>query len=104
VNGGIIATVVDCHGVCTAIADAYGREGREIGTDPEIWFATASMSVEYLRPTPLGAPLVLRSSVVERDERRMSVDCVLEAVGKERARARVDAVQVPAAWKHDGAR
>jgi acyl-coenzyme A thioesterase PaaI-like protein len=104
VNGGIIATVLDCHGVCTAIADAYGREGREIGTDPEIWFATASMSVEYLRPTPLGAPLVLRSSVVERDERRMSVDCVLEAEGKERARARVDAVQVPAAWQHGGGR
>jgi hypothetical protein len=29
---------------------------------------------------------------------------VLEADGKERARARVDAVQVPAAWKHGGAR
>ena len=26
-NGGIIATVLDCHGVCTAIADAYEREG-----------------------------------------------------------------------------
>jgi len=100
VNGGIIATVLDCHSVCTAIADAYRREGREVGTDPEIWFATASMTVEYVRPTPLGAPLVLRSTVLDGDERQTSVECVLEAEGKERARARVEAVRVPAAWKH----
>jgi acyl-coenzyme A thioesterase PaaI-like protein len=99
-NGGIIATILDCHGVCTAVADAYQREGRPIGADPEIWCATASMTVEYLRPTPLGAPLLLRSEVVERDDRRTSVTCVLEADGKERARARVVAVRVPAAWKH----
>jgi acyl-coenzyme A thioesterase PaaI-like protein len=103
-NGGIIATVLDCHGVCTAVADAYHRAGREVGTDPEIWFVTASITVEYLRPTPLGEPLVLRSSIAERDDRRTTVTCVLEADGKERARARVDAVQVPAAWRHGGPR
>jgi acyl-coenzyme A thioesterase PaaI-like protein len=31
VNGGIIATLVDCHSVCTAIANGYLSEGREIG-------------------------------------------------------------------------
>jgi acyl-coenzyme A thioesterase PaaI-like protein len=102
VNGGIIATVLDCHGVCTAIADAHEGEGREIGTEPEIWCATASLTVDYLRPTPLGVPLELRSHVVERDDRRTTVDCVLEAEGKERARARVVAVRVPAEWKHGG--
>ncbi len=50
VNGGIIATLLDCHGVSTAIADAYRREHRELGSDPEIWCATAAMTVEYLRP------------------------------------------------------
>ena len=103
-NGGIIATVLDCHGVCTAIADAYEREARPIGSEPEIWCATASMTVEYLRPTPLGTPLHLRSEVVEHDDRRTTVTCVLEADGKERARARIDAVRVPAAWKHGTAR
>ncbi len=28
VNGGIIAAVIDCHCVCTAIADAYRAAGR----------------------------------------------------------------------------
>jgi hypothetical protein len=46
VNGGIIATLLDCHGVCTALADAYRREGREVGTDPEIWYATTSITAD----------------------------------------------------------
>ncbi len=42
-NGGIIATVIDCHCVCTAIAAAYQSEGRGIGTTPAIWYATGSL-------------------------------------------------------------
>jgi len=102
VNGGIIATVLDCHGVCTAVADAYRRDGREIGTDPEIWYATASMKVDYMRPTPMGTALFLRATVVERLERRTVVDCVLEASDKARARALVEAIRVPSEWKHGG--
>jgi acyl-coenzyme A thioesterase PaaI-like protein len=100
VNGGIIATLLDCHGVGTAIADAYRQDGREIGSEPEIWFATASMTVEYLRPTALTDELFLRATVVQRQDRRTTVDCVLEAGGKERARARVEAVRVPDTWRH----
>jgi acyl-coenzyme A thioesterase PaaI-like protein len=102
VNGGIIATLLDCHGVCTAVADAYRRDGREIGTDPEIWYATASIKVDYMRPTPMGTALLLRASIVERRDRRTMVDCVLTASDKDRARALVEAIQVPSEWKHGG--
>jgi acyl-coenzyme A thioesterase PaaI-like protein len=99
VNGGIIATVLDCHGVVTAVADAHRREGREIGTDPEIWFATTALKVEYLRPTPLGPELTLRARVVRVEGAASSVECTLEAEGKERARAVVDVVRVPESWR-----
>src|SRR5215471_20575260 len=33
-NGGIIATVIDCHCICTAVAAVYKSEGRPIGSDP----------------------------------------------------------------------
>ena len=99
-NGGIIATVLDCHGICTAIADAYRHEGRPIGTGPDIWYATAALRVDYLRPTPLEAPLHLTASVSEREGRRTVVACRLEAAGKERARAVVEAVRVPPEWRH----
>ncbi len=99
VNGGIIATLLDCHGVCTAIADVHRRDGRAIGSEPSIWCATTSMRVDYLRPTPLGPELVLRGVVADVGE-RITVDCTLEAEGKERARATVEVVQVPDSWRH----
>jgi acyl-coenzyme A thioesterase PaaI-like protein len=99
-NGGIIATLLDCHGVCTAIADAYAREGRAIGSDPDLWYATASMTVDYLRPAPIDATLSLRGRVVEIDGRFTTVDCELEADGKVRAQASVRAIRVPDTWRH----
>ena len=99
-NGGIIATLLDCHGICTALADAYRREGREIGAGEEIWYATASLAVDYLRPTPIDQGIELIATVVERDGRRTSVECILSSDGKERARAVVGAIRVPDEWRH----
>ena len=99
-NGGIIATVLDCHGVCTAIADAYRREDRPIGSDPYIWFATTSMQIDYLRPTPIDAELRSVGTIREADGQRAVVECSLEAAGKVRARAVVASVRVPDSWRH----
>lgn len=98
-NGGIIATLLDCHGVCTAVADAYQREQREIGTEPEIWHATVSLSVQYLRPTPINDAVLMSARVVYEDN-ETSVECVLEASGKDRAQATVRTTRVPEAWRH----
>lgn len=103
-NGGIIATLLDCHCVCTAIASAYQEEHRGVGTEPELWYATASMSVEYLRPTPIDGTVQLRAQVVAIQDRVTSVDCLLAAAGKDRARATVRAVRVPDDWRHGSAR
>jgi acyl-coenzyme A thioesterase PaaI-like protein len=99
-NGGIIATLLDCHGVVTAIADRYRSQDREIGTGPEIWCATAKMAVEYLRPTPIDAEVELRGTVGDVDERFSTIEVVLAAKGKDRARATVHAVLVPESWRH----
>jgi acyl-coenzyme A thioesterase PaaI-like protein len=99
-NGGIIATLLDCHGVCTAIADAYRREQRDIGSEPEIWYATASISVEYLRPTPIDASLELSGELGLVEDRVTVVECTLRAAGKDRARASVRAMRVPDEWRH----
>ena len=99
-NGGIIAVVLDCHGVCTAISDAYRREGREVGEDPEIWHATTAMNVHYLRPVPIDAEVILHGTVTEADVSGTTVECILEAGGKERARATVRSVRVPDSWRH----
>ena len=99
-NGGIIATLLDCHGICTAIAARYRVEKREIGSLPDLWCATASMTVEYLRPAPLEAPVLMTAQIVGAEDRVTTVQCELESDGKPRARASVRAVQVPDSWRH----
>ncbi|HTP51573.1 MAG TPA: PaaI family thioesterase [Anaeromyxobacteraceae bacterium] len=64
--GGIIASLIDCHCVCTAIADAYRSAGRPLGSSPDLRAVTAALRVDYLSPTPLGQPLELRARAVER--------------------------------------
>ena len=98
-NGGIIATIIDCHSVCTAIAAAYRAEGREIGTEPSIWYATASLQVTYLCPTPVKEPIVLRARIKEMKERKTTLTCSLFAKGEECARGELVAVRVPPAWR-----
>ena len=92
--------MLDCHGVCIAIADAYAREERAIGSDPDLWYATASMSIDYLRPTPLETVVSLRGWVTGVDDRFTTVECELVADEKTRARATVRAVRVPDTWRH----
>lgn len=99
-NGGIIATLIDCHGICTAVADAYSRAGRSIGSEPRIWFATGSLSVSYVRPAPIEAELLVRATVTEVAERKTIVACIVSSGGEERARGEVVAVRVPPDWLH----
>jgi acyl-coenzyme A thioesterase PaaI-like protein len=97
VNGGVIAAVLDCHTVCTAMADAYVREGRAIDTDPTIWYVTASLTVDYRRPTPIGVAVTAIARIEDRSERRTTLTCRLEAGGQECATGRVVAVRLPGA-------
>ena len=95
VYGGLIASLIDCHGTGTASAAAYRKEGREMGTDPPLRFVTASLQVEYLRPTPLGVPLEVRGKVIELKGRKVMVSATVSAEGQVCARGQVLAVQMP---------
>jgi acyl-CoA thioesterase FadM len=66
-----------------------------MGTEPRLRFVTASLKVEYLRPTPLGVPLEVRGKVKEVKGRKVVVDATGSAEGKLCARGEVVAVQMP---------
>lgn len=97
-NGGIIATVIDCHCICTAIAGTYRDEGREIGSAPDVWCVTARLDVSYLLPAPIGEPLQLRARILEKGERKTVLSCSAYSGEKECARADIVAVRVPPSW------
>lgn len=95
VYGGLIASLIDCHGTGTAAAAAYREAGREPGSEPAFRFVTASLNVRYLRPTPLGVPLTVRGTVAELKGRKVVVTATVEAAGEVCATGEVVAVQMP---------
>lgn len=95
VYGGLIASLIDCHSTGTAAAAAYRQEGREMDTEPQLRFLTASLQVDYLRPTPLGVSLEIRGIVEEITERKVVVRSTLIAEGEVCAIGKVVAVKMP---------
>ena len=95
VYGGLLASLVDCHGTGTASAAAYRAEGRAMGTEPCLRFVTASLKVDYRKPTPMGVELTLRGVVAEIKGRKVVVDIELMAGGKVCVTGRVIAVRLP---------
>lgn len=94
VYGGLIASVIDCHGTGTAAAAAYRAAGRPMGTGPDIRFVTASLHVDYLRPTPIDAPMELRGKIKEIKGRKVIVSITVSSKGEVCARGEVVAVQM----------
>jgi acyl-coenzyme A thioesterase PaaI-like protein len=95
VYGGLIASIIDCHGIGTAAAATYRAEGREMDTQPALRFVTASLHVEYIRPTPLGPPLEVRGKVKEIKGRKVVVSASVSANREICAKGEVVAVQMP---------
>ena len=95
VYGGLLASLIDCHGTGTAAAAAYRAEDRPMDSQPPRRYVTASLKVDYLRPTPLGPPLELRGRVAELKGRKVVVQVSLYAEGVECVRGEVVTVQIP---------
>ncbi len=93
-NGGIIASLIDCHSLNLAIAHAYRAEGRPIGSAPRIGYVTASMNLTYVRPTPVDGLIELRARIIKLEGRKAWVHCTLSAAGETRATGEVLGIRV----------
>ena len=95
VYGGLIASLADCHAMATAAAASMVAKGLSPGRDQTPRFVTASLTVDFLRPTPLGPELLLRARPIEARERKVIVSVSVFAEGVECATSRVVAVRAP---------
>lgn len=98
VYGGLIASLVDCHGTGSAAEAAYRAAGRPLGSEPPFRFVTASLRVDFRRPTPLGVELLLRARALEVRERKVRIAVTVEAGGLVTAEGEVLAVRLPEDW------
>ncbi|MFU8857097.1 MAG: PaaI family thioesterase [Deferrisomatales bacterium] len=104
VYGGLLASLIDCHGTGTAAAAAHRAEDREMGSEPALRFVTGSLHVDFLKPTPLGVPLELRGRAEEVKGRKVTVAVEVCAGGEVCARGRVVAVRMPESWEQGPSR
>ena len=95
VYGGLLASIIDCHGTGTASAAAYRAENREMGSLPPLRFVTASLHVDFMRPTPIEGPLEVRGKVKEIKPRKVVVAAEVTAGGQVCAKGEVVAVLMP---------
>ena len=95
VYGGLIASIIDCHGTGTAALAAYKAENREPDSLPAFRFVTASLQVDYIKPTPLGVELELRGKIIEVKGRKVISEITVSADNMVCARGKVIAVQMP---------
>lgn len=95
VYGGLLASLIDCHGTGTAALASYRHEGREPGTEPPFRFVTASLQVDYLAPTPLGVELELKGKIVELKGRKVISEITISSNGVVTVKGKVIAVQMP---------
>jgi acyl-coenzyme A thioesterase PaaI-like protein len=93
--GGIIASLIDCHCAGTAAAAKEREEGFEPGDRPMRRFVTASLKVDYLKPTPVGEELEIRASVKEIKGRKITLAATLSASGTVTAKGEAVMVMIP---------
>jgi acyl-coenzyme A thioesterase PaaI-like protein len=76
--GGLVASLLDCHGTASAYAFAHRELGLHLGqSDTPIRFVTGQLNLSFLRPTPLGKTLVLTGELDGIEGRKVWVNLTL---------------------------
>lgn len=99
VYGGLIASLIDCHGTGSASLALYRKNGFEPGSDEEPpRFVTASLHVDFLKPTPDGQVLKAVGTVEEIHPKKFKVAIEVFAGDVLCAKGEVVAVVMPASF------
>lgn len=99
IYGGLIASLIDCHGTGSASLALHRKNGNEIGdgsVPPR--FVTAALNVEYLKPTPQDVPLKAVGTVEEIHPKKWKVHTELFANDILCARGEVVLVVMPSTF------
>lgn len=99
VYGGLLASLLDCHGMATASAAALREAGVVVGVAPSPRYVTAMLHVDFVRPTPLGGELVVHGKVEEFTARKVRVSAWVVAGVETTVRASIVAVPLPERMK-----
>jgi acyl-coenzyme A thioesterase PaaI-like protein len=99
VYGGLIASLIDCHGTGSAALALHRKNGHEVGDGVEPpRFVTASLNVEFVKPTPNNVPLMAVGTIHEIHPKKWRIETEVFALDKLCARGEVIAVVMPSTF------
>lgn len=97
VYGGLIASLIDCHSTGSGSAALYKAQKEKSENYPRC--VTASLDVEYLKPTPIDCTLILKGKIAEISGRKVRIETQLLADNVVCAVGNVLVIQVPDNWE-----
>jgi hypothetical protein len=95
VYGGLLASLIDCHGTGSAALALARTEGIILEGFNAPRCVTASLKVDYKKPTPILASLEIRGIIREVKGRKVTIDARLLANGEICVTGEIIAVRVP---------
>lgn len=96
VYGGLIASLIDCHGTGSASLALHRKNGHEPGDNVEPpRFVTGSLHIDFIKPTPKNGALQAVGTVEEVHPKKFNVHTQVFAEGKVCAKGKVVAVVMP---------
>jgi len=99
VYGGLIASLIDCHGTGSAALALHRKNGHEPGDGSEPpRFVTASLKVDFMKPTPHGVPLKVMGTIEEIHPKKWKVNAEVYANDALCASGEVVAVVMPSTF------
>ena len=94
--GGIIATLIDCHCISSAMATAVHNENRLPDSKPYYRFATGTLNIKFLSPTPITTPMTLKAKVTNiKEDRIYTLHCNVFTNNEQTVAAEVIAFLLP---------
>lgn len=77
--GGLLASLIDCHGTGSAALARLKEDGKQLGEGLAERFVTGTLSIKYLKPTPIDAEFEIRGVIKEIKGRKITVEARLIA-------------------------
>ena len=92
--GGLLASLIDCHGTGSASLALVKENGVELNDFNAPRCVTASLKVEYHKPTPIDGPIEIRGTIAEVKSKKVIVDVKVLVKGELTVSGRVIAIWV----------
>lgn len=93
--GGLIASLLDCHGTASAAAFKSHAVGIAFdGNESLVRCVTGNLNIQFIRPVPINTDLVLTGRLLKIEDRKIQVLLSLSANHVECAQAEMLAIQI----------